>query len=165
MGPNLKAVLTGVGIILAAVILASLMHAQTSQTSRPVTDQVTCTGTALPGSLFAFIAQAPGIAGTTPVALQPFRCLALDPAVFTINAAGQLSIKTPAPIAGTTCNPPLTGSNTGAIVYAQAADKSCLPLVAIADPAVLQGFTGDTQYLLVHIPGGSVSPTPVQPPQ
>ncbi len=167
MGPNLKIVLTIVGIILAAVVLASLMHAQTS---RPVTDQVTCTGTAPPGSLFAFIAIAPGT-GTTPVALQPFRCLAMDPNVFQINAAGQLTIKTPAPIAGTTCDPPLTGSMVGAIVYAQAADKSCLPIVAVADPSILPVLTGDVQYLKVFIPGGgsawigSVAPTPVQPPQ
>lgn len=162
MRPHLKAVFTGLGIVFAAVVLAALMHAQTS---RPVTDQITCTGTALPGSLFAFVAQAPGIAGATPVALQPFRCLALDPNVFAINSLGQLSIKTPAPIAGTLCNPPPAGSANGAIVYAQTPDKSCLPLVAIADPAVLQGYTGDTQYLLVHIPGATVSPTPVQPPQ
>lgn len=152
----------GFGVLMLLTVLAL---GQTSQTSRPVTDQVTCTGTALPGSLFAFVAQAPGIAGATPVALQPFRCLALDPNVFAINSLGQLSIKTPAPIAGTLCNPPPAGSANGAIVYAQTPDKSCLPLVAIADPAVLQGFTGDTQYLLVHIPGATVSPTPVQPPQ
>lgn len=71
-----------------------------------------------------------------------------------------------APIAGTTCAPPLSGSMDGAIVYAQAPDKSCFPLIAVADPTILNGFVGQFQYLFVKIPGGgTVSPTPVQPPQ
>lgn len=149
MGPHVKAVLIGLMIIVAIIMLSTFLHAQSS---RPVTEQIYCTGTAAPGSLYAYVSIAPGT-GTTPVALAPFRCLALDPAVFVVNAAGQLSIKQPAPIAGTTCSPPLAGAMDGAIVYAQLPDKSCLPLVAVADPNVLQGFVGSYQYLFTKIPG------------
>lgn len=133
--------------------------------TRQIIEQLNCAGTATRGQIYGLIAVSP--AGTTPTAqIGPFRCIQFDPNSFQLDAAGAvLSVKTPAPIAGTTCAPPLSGSLDGAIVYAQATDKSCLPLIAVADPAVLNGFVGQFQYLFVKIPGGTVSPTPVQPPQ
>lgn len=153
-----NAVIISLVIIAAALILSSILHAQTN---RPPTSQFNCTGTAPVGTIFGFLAvSAVGASGN--VGLQPFRCIQLDPKVFTIDGAGQLTIKTPAPIAGTACNPPLSGSLDGAIIYAQMPDKSCLPLVAVADPAVLQGFSGAFQTLFVKIPGGTVSPIPAR---
>lgn len=143
-----------IGVISLCVVLSR------AQPNRPVTEQIYCTGTATPGSLFAYVSQAPG-SGSAPVAIQPFRCLTLDPAVFMLNAAGQLTIKAPAPIAtiGIPCTAPPSGSTDGAIIYAQVPDGSCLALVAIPAPDVLQGFSGAYQTLYVKIPGtGTVSP-------
>lgn len=128
MNPKLKAVLIGAAIIGLALILSSIAH---GQVSRPVTEQIYCTGTAVPGSLFAYVSIAPGT-GTAPVALQPFRCLQLDPAVFGINGSGQLTVKQPL-FAGLACSPPGTTGPFGAgvLLYAQFSDKSCLPIIAI----------------------------------
>ncbi len=124
------------GGIITALFIAWAAVRLPAQPSRPVTEQIYCTGTAVPGSLFAYISQAPGT-GTTPVGLQPFRCLQLDPAAFAINAAGQLTIKQQTGFAGLSCEPPGTTGPFGAgvLLYAQdprvPAEKSCLPIIAI----------------------------------
>lgn len=142
MGPNLKLVLFFLALIMPALVAVAIGHAQPS---RPVTEQLYCTGTAIPGSLFAYISQVPGT-GTQPAALQPFRCLQLDPAVFTLNAAGQLTIK-PIMFAGLACEPPGTTGPFGAgvLLYAQMPDKSCLPIIAIPEAGSIATMIQATQ--------------------
>lgn len=82
-------------LVMAALVISDLMPAQTS---RPIVAQNYCTGTAAPGTLFAMVAIVPpGTGGGPLVAIPPMRCVQLDPTVFSVNAAGMLTVSFPVP--------------------------------------------------------------------
>ncbi len=72
--------------VFLTVSLASVVMRLSAQ-SRSLTLQQYCTGTAAPGQIFALIAVAPS--STSPqVALAPFRCVLIDPAILHLDATG-----------------------------------------------------------------------------